>query len=438
MEAVNAPKRDPRGGFNFKNFAKLIAGVQSRYWQLIIGLLLGLVSTGFQLVVPQFASGLINQLGKHFNPALGGLLIGFFILSAVISAVSGAVLGFFGEDVVAKLRLQLWDKLLKLPVSYFDEQKAGEISSRLVNDSTQVKDLLANSFPQMITSILQLLGSLVLMLFMDWRMTAIMFIAVPLMLLVFMPLATRSRKVGFNRQEALAAFNGESNEILSEVRLVKSSGAESHERTAGGEQIDRLYKVGLKEAIYDSIAGPVMTAVMMAMVVGVLAYGASRVLSGSMSLGVLVSFLMYLFQMMGPAGTLGQFFSTLAKTSGSTARIQELLDAPEEDIHSGSAVDATGQTLRAEHLDFAYGDDKTILHDVSFTAKPNQVIAFAGPSGGGKSTLFALLERFYQPTAGSIKLGDTPLRTSSWPIGGGKLAWLVRIPPSWRGPSVTT
>ncbi|WP_318530778.1 ABC transporter ATP-binding protein [Lacticaseibacillus songhuajiangensis] len=409
MEMSQAPRGKRRGGFNFKNFASLIASVKPRYWQLIIGLLLGLISTSFQLIVPQFASGLINQLGKHLNLALGALVIGLFILSAVISAVSGTVLGFFGEDVVAKLRLALWDKLLKLPVSYFDEQKAGEISSRLVNDSTQVKDLLANSFPQMITSILQLVGSLVLMLFMDWRMTAIMFIAVPLMLIIFMPLATRSRKIGFTRQEALATFNGESNEILSEVRLVKSSGAEVHERAAGGEQIDRLYKVGLKEAIYDSIAGPVMTATMMAMVVGVLVYGASRVLAGSLSIGVLISFLMYLFQMMGPAGTLGQFFSTLAKTSGSTERIQELLAAPEEDQASGSAIDAAGQTLTAEHLDFAYADDKQILHDVSFTAKPNQVIAFAGPSGGGKSTIFALLERFYQPTSGNIKLGATPI-----------------------------
>ena len=102
-------------------------------------------------------------------------VVGLFIGSALISAGSGAVLGFFGEDVVAKLRNKLWAKLLVLPVSYFDTTKSGEITSRLVNDSTQVKDLLANSVPRMVTALMQLIGALILMLMMDWKMTAIMF-----------------------------------------------------------------------------------------------------------------------------------------------------------------------------------------------------------------------------------------------------------------------
>lgn len=403
--------------FNFKRFVALIASIRPRYWQLGVGLGLGAIATLAQLAVPQFASTLINQLGKHLNPALAVMVIALFLLSAGISAVSGSTLGFFGENVVANLRRELWAKLLRLPVNYFDEQKAGEISSRLVNDSTQVKDLLANSFPRMVTALLQLIGALVLMLIMDWRMTLVMFIAVPLVMALMLPLAKRSHKVGFARQNALAAFSGESTEILSSVRLVKSSGAEKRERTAGNTQIDKLYRIGLKEAIYDSIAGPLIMTAMMGMVVGVLAYGASRVLAGAMSLGMLISFLMYLFQMISPAATLGQFVSDLAKASGSTERIQELLQAPEEDLVSGSNFDAEGKTLAMHHVDFSYPGGTKVLHDVNFTAAPNSVVAFAGPSGGGKSTIFAMLERFYDPTAGTITIGDqqiNDINLSNW------------------------
>lgn len=408
----------PRGGqqqpyafkkqkFNFKAFAKLVGSIKPHFWELAIGLILGLAATGMQLMVPQFAKQLINQLGHHMNTGLMGLVIAFFVLSALISAVSGSVLGFFGEDVVRKLRKFLWAKILRLPVSYFDETRSGEISSRLINDTSQVKDLLANSMPTMVTSILQLVGALVLMLLMDWKMTLIMFIAVPLVLVVMMPVIRQSHKISIARQDALADFNGQSSEILSDIRLVKSSTAEDLEHEDGNGKIEKLYKIGIKEAIYDSIASPLMQMVMMGMMVGLLIYGASRVASGTMTFGTLISFLMYLTQMIGPFTQMSQFFTDMAKTSGSTARIQEMLQMPEEDQTSGESVALDGKTLDVDHVDFEYEKGQPILQDVSFEAKPNTVVAFAGPSGGGKSTIFGLLERYYNPDKGEIKIGDT-------------------------------
>ena len=231
-------------------------------------------------------------------------------------------------------------------------------------------------------------------------MTAIMALAIPLVMLVMMPVMRQSHKIGRDRQNALADFNGEAGETLSEIRLVKASNAEAFETTKGHTTIKKLYQIGLREAVYDSIAGPLMTAVMMGLFVGVLGYGAHRVAQGSMTMGTMFSFLMYLFQLLGPAATLGQFFSDLAKASGSTERVQTLLAESEEDFSQGAVMDVEGQTLAMKHVDFAYNDSKQILTDVSFEAKPNTVVAFAGPSGGGKSTLFGLLERYYEPTAG--------------------------------------
>lgn len=392
--------------FDMKAFMRLIRQTKPAYWQLGLGLGLGVIATGIQLAVPHFAGDLINGFGKSIDKTLLVSVIGMFILSAVISALSGTVLGIFGENVVSRLRNTLWDKLIRLRVAYFDETKAGEMTSRLINDSTQIKDLLANSFPRMITSLLTVVGALTLMVLKDWRMTAIMALAIPLVMLVMLPVMRQSHKVGRDRQNSLADFNGAAGETLSEIRLVKSSNAEPFETEKGHTTIQSLYKIGLREAVYDSVAGPLMTAVMMGLFVGVLAYGAHRVSQGTMTMGTMFSFLMYLFQLLGPSATLGQFFSDLAKASGSTERVQALLAEPEEDLTSGVDVDVEGQTLAMSHVDFAYDDSKKILSDVSFEAHPNTVVAFAGPSGGGKSTIFSLLERYYTPTAGEIMIGN--------------------------------
>lgn len=397
--------------FSFKDFLGLIKDTKPKYWQLFVGLALGLVATGVQLAVPSYAKQLINSFSKQFNIYMLVGIVVLFILSAVISAASGSLLGFFGEDVIQKLRNNTWRKLLHLRVSYFDNVKSGEMTSRLVNDSTQIKDLLSRSFPGLVTAIFTIVGAFAIMLFMDWKMTLIMAFSVPLVMAVMLPIAKKSHAIGHTRQDELARFNGETDETLSEIRLVKSSNAEQQASQQGQTAIGNLYKIGLKEAIYDSVAGPIMTAVMMGLIVGILAYGSARVAQGTMTIGAMFSFLMYLFQLMGPAATLGQFLTTLSKASGSTERIQELMQEPEEDFSQGTVVDVEGQTLQVESVEFGYDDDQTILHDLSFEAKPNTVVAFAGPSGGGKSTIFSLLERYYEPRNGTIKIGETPINS---------------------------
>lgn len=402
-QAMNKAKRDAQPAkFNLKTFMSLLKDTKPKYWQLWIGLFLGMIATGMQLVVPTFAKNLINGFQHSVDGKLVAVMIIVFLASAVISAASGSLLGFFGEDIVSELRKKIWDKLLTLHVNYFDENKSGEMTSRLVNDSTQVKDLLARAFPSLVTSLLSIVGALVLMIVMDWKMTAIVFLAIPIVMLVMIPIGRQSHKVGRARQDALADFSGDAGDVLSEIRLVKSSNSEKQEAASGYGEIEKLYRIGLKEVFFDSVAGPIMTAVMMGMFVGVLAYGASRVAAGTLSMGAMFSFLMYMFQIIGPAATLGSFFTTLAKASGSTQRIQNLLLEQEEDLEAGKYVDIEGESLEMKHVDFAYDDSKQILKDINFEAQPNTVVAFAGPSGGGKSTVFSLLERFYEPTNGEI------------------------------------
>jgi len=370
-----------------------------------VGILLGFISTGANLFVPQLAQKLINNF-KSISPTLAILTVVIFIAGLITSALSGLLLGIFGENVISKLRKQLWQKLLKMPVKYFDDVKTGEISSRLVNDTSQVKDLLASTLPNAMTSLLQFVGALVIMLAMDWRMTLLMFVAVPLVILVMLPVMNQSRKIGRVRQDELAKFASDSTDVLGEVRLVKSSNGEEHELAKGNRRIDNLYHVGRKEALINSVTQPITNMLMMIMFLGILGYGAIRVMNGAMTMGALVSFLMYLFQIISPVVVISQLFNNMAKTSGATERIQQILTEPEEFVTDKAEKDIASAPLKFENVDFAYEEGKPVLRDVSFETKPNAVVAFAGPSGGGKSTIFSLIERFYQPTGGKILIGE--------------------------------
>ena len=393
-----------RNNFSFSDFFKLINQVHPKYWQLIVGILAGLIGTGANLIVPQFAQRLINGF-KHLNINLVVLTGVVFVGGVLISAVSGYILGVFGEHVVSKLRKKLWSKLLKMPVKYFDNTQTGEIASRLVNDTSQVKNLLANTLPTAITSLLQFFGAMVIMFMMDWQMTLIMLLAVPLVIFALLPFMKLSGRIGRARQDELANFSSDSTNVLSEIRLVKSSDSESKERATGFKRIDNLYSIGVKESWINSLMQPISNMLMMILVIGILMYGGIRVMNGSLSMGALISFLMYLFQLMGPVIMISQFFNELSKTSGSTERIGEMLDEPEEKSADNQKVNIANKELQLHNVDFSYEKGKQILHDINILAKPNSVVAFAGPSGGGKSTIFSLIERFYQPTSGEITIG---------------------------------
>ncbi|MDN3076453.1 ABC transporter ATP-binding protein [Enterococcus faecalis] len=398
--------------FLFKEFLGLIKMTEPNYLLLGIGMIFLVISSSIQVYVPKLASSLVNNFQKGVDYSLLGKVVGLFIFSALVSALGGTILGIFGENVIQNMRKRLWNKLTILKVSYFDSVKAGEISSRVVNDTNQVKQLLAVTFPQTVASVITVIGTVYMMIKMDWHMSLAMVIAVPVVILCMIPVMAFGSKVSHIRQDAMSQFNGLATETLSEIRLVKTSNAESQAQVRAANEVDRLFNVGKKEAIFDASMQPIMMMVFMSMVFGLLAYGMHRIAIGVMTIGTLMSFLMYLFNLIGAMPIIATLFSEVAKAAGSTRRVQELLSREPEDFESGQDIDLSEKTLSVKNVKFSYEDapEEPILTDISFTAQPNQVIAFAGPSGGGKSTIFSLIERFYEPTEGQIKFGDIDIK----------------------------
>ena len=402
---LETPKQ--KENFNFKDFLKLINSVNPKKALFFFGLLLSLVTSGASLIVPQLTKNLVDASGlSKFDSKMLIVLILMFIIQLGFGTIGGFILRYVGESSVKTLREKLWEHLLKLPVNYFDDHKSGESSSRLVNDTSVIKDLITAQFPNFITGAIQLVGSMVILFFMDWKMASLMFSIVPIVVLILLPIGRIMSKLGRKLQAATADFNADVSEKLSEVRLIKASNGEQFEKVTGGSFIEKIFTVGIKDAKIEAILQPIMTTVMLGVFVGILGYGAIRIQQGTLSSGSLVAFLLYLFNIITPVASFATFFSQVQKAMGSTQRIQEILHTKPE-VNRGEKLDVEGKTLTANNLNFSYDQDHQILHDVSFTAKPNTVIAFAGPSGGGKSTIFSLLERFYQPDSGQINIGET-------------------------------
>ncbi|UDM32405.1 ABC transporter ATP-binding protein [Lentilactobacillus laojiaonis] len=398
-----------KGTFKFKDFIRLIDRVNPKRSLFILGIILSLVTTVASLIVPQLTKGLIDtsHLAKISMSTLTILILAF-IIQLGVGTISGFILRYVGESAVKNLREILWNHLLKLPIKYFDDHKSGEISSRLVNDTSIIKDLVTSQFPNFITGALQLAGSIVILFFMDWKMASIMFITVPIFAIIMLPIGKIMSKLGRQLQAATADFNADATEKLSEVRLIKASNGEKSEEASGANFISKIFSLGIKDAKVEAVLQPIMMTAMLGIFVGILGYGAIRVQAGTLTSGSLVAFLLYLFNIISPVATFATFFSQVQKAMGSTERINEILETPVETQlnHANDYIDVEGQNISAQHLYFSYDENHPIIQDVSFEAKPNSVIAFAGPSGGGKSTIFSLIERFYQPTQGKIMVGD--------------------------------
>ena len=397
-----------------KPFISLIQATKIPKLALIFGLIGSIITMIVGLSIPLLTRELVDGFSvEALSVTLIIIIFVVFVLQAVVDGVSTYLLALVGQRIVASLRERMWFKLIRLPVSYFDKQASGESVSRVVNDTGIVKNLISQHFPQFITGIITIVGSIVILIIMDWKMTLLMIIAIPITFAIMMPLGSRMAKVSKGMQDETANFSGGIQQTISEVRLMKSSTAETEEEKKGLAGIKNLYRYGLKEAKIFALIGPSIYTIMMLVIVAIIGYGGIRVAEGSMSTGSLVAFLLYLFQIIYPITSFAMFFTELQKAKGATERIIEILEISEEPGQEGIHKDIANESVHVKNVSFAYEEGEPILKNITFDARPGEMVAFAGPSGGGKTTLFSLLERYHEPTIGEILIGDTPIRTLS-------------------------
>lgn len=405
-------------GSSWGVFFQLIRKTKPSKKRMAIAGTLSVLSTVVGLVIPLFTKNLIDDFSfDNFGSVHIFLLISAFIAQAITSGVSIYLLNHVGQHVVARLRERLWKKHIHLPVRFYDDHKTGEMISRMTNDTAILKGLITDHITNFFTGIIAIIGSFGILLYLDWQMTIIMLALIPLSILILLPLGRKMYKVSKGLQDETAGFTALLSEVLSHVRLVKSSNAEHREYSSGKSGVGRLFQFGLAEAKIHAWIGPLISLVIMSLLVVILGYGGLRVQAGVLSSGDLVAFILYLFQIVIPMTQFTAFFTQLQKAMGASERIIEILEEDEENLHSGKEVEHIHQSIRFKEIEFAYKKEEQILNKITLEIKPGQTTAIVGPSGSGKTTLFSLVERYYLPTGGAIYLGDEQIDSftlASW------------------------
>ncbi|GEN54535.1 ABC transporter ATP-binding protein [Halobacillus faecis] len=394
----------------WKQLLQLIRATHPPKLIFSIALLLSLLTTIAGLAIPLLASRLIDNfdLNDLNTTVITGIVIAFFV-QAVAGGVSVYFLAKVGQHIIASLREKLWQKLLVLPVSYYDSHETGDAVSRMTNDTGVIKNLITEHFTGFITGIISVVGAIVILFYLDWPLTLVMFSIIPLALLFLIPIGRKMANISWNLQSETADFSAHLTRVISEIRLVKASNAEEREWKEGQSGIKKLYTLGLREGVIQALMSPLVSSLIIVVLVLIIGFGGVRVTSGAMTPGELAAFFIYLFQIIMPITQIVVFTTQFQKTVGATEKVLSILSLDEENLQDGRDVTSFDQSLVVQEVSFKYQPDEPILEGVSFAAKKGEVTAIVGPSGSGKTTMFSLIEQFYSPSSGEIRYGEVPI-----------------------------
>jgi len=417
-----------------KDFYHLFQQYRPRMWIVIVAIALVIGESLLSLIVPLITMNIVNAMvAEGFQLLIIATLVVVFVAQIILSGVSLYMMIYVGETIVARLRTTLWNKILYLPIQFFDQHSSGETMSRVTNDTNVIKDFFTMQLIPFFSSFISIIGSVILLFVIDWKTALLLVLFLPLAMLVILPLGSRMYTVSKSLQDETAAFQGDLGRVLGEIRLVKLSIAEPVEEKQGKTRIQSLFGYGMREGKIMAIVMPLMTTVTLVALVIVFGYGGIQVAQGTLTAGALVAVVFYIFQIIFPVTQLAQFYTQFQKAMGATDRIQSIFEfnSEKEKLNSSEKTDLTDLTFN--NVSFQYNTEKTILSNVSFTARSGQMTAFVGPSGAGKTTLFSLIERFYLPNEGNIYYDGTDIQSYKLHDWRSKIAYVSQDSPLMAG-----
>ncbi|MEU3075455.1 ABC transporter ATP-binding protein [Streptomyces laurentii] len=362
-------------------------------------------------------SGMADMLsGVSFTPGKGidfgavgeilGVALLVYVLAGLLMLVSTRMSIKVINRTVYRMREDVQAKLARLPLSYFDKAKRGEVLSRATNDIDNISQTLQQSMGQLINSLLTIIGVLVMMFWISWLLALVALITVPLSVIVAAKIGKRSQPHFVAQWKTTGALNAHIEEMYTGHTLVKVFGRQEESAKDFREQNEALYEAGFKAQFNSGVMQPVMMFVSNLNYVLVAVVGGLRVASGSLSIGDVQAFIQYSRQFSMPLTQVASMANLVQSGVASAERIFELLDAEEQEPDAPASerpVDLKGK-VALEGVSFRYEADKPLIEDLSLTVEPGQTVAIVGPTGAGKTTLVNLLMRFYEVTGGRITL----------------------------------
>ena len=385
---------------------------------VLLSLLLSILTVGLTLYVPILTGRGVDQIVGEGNVNFDGLLavIASIVVSVLITSLAQWIMNHINNQItyriVRDLRVQAFEHLQELPLSYVDRHPSGDLISRIVTDIDQFSDGLLLGFTQLFTGVATILGTILFMLAINPWITLIVVLLSPLSFVVANFIAKKSFSMFKKQSETRGELTGFTNEMLGGIKVVQAFHYQQDADRRFDEINDRLSEYSLKATFFSSITNPATRFMYSAIYAGVAISGGLLAIAGSITVGQLSSFLSYTNQYTKPFNDITSVLTEFQNSLASAARVFELLDEPSAPAEPKDAVvlEHPRGEIRLSHVDFSYAPDVTLIKDLNLSVAPGQRIAIVGPTGCGKTTLINLLMRFYDVQKGSIQVDGCDIR----------------------------
>ena len=400
------------------SFQRVVLLARPELWSLVAGSVCLAVSSSMNLILPKIIGGVVDQTGESGASldqyALG--LMGISLVAAVASALRFSLFTTAGERVVARLRSDLFARLMEQDVAFFDEKKTGELTNRLASDTTILQNTVSVNISMGLRFVVTIVGGIGCLFYTSWRLTLLMLAVVPPIALGAVTYGRRVRKLSRDVQDALAGSSEVAEEALSGIRTVRTFTAEPHEVERYARAVRASFELARARIRVSAVFMGVASFAAFSALAAVLWYGGRLRLAKALTAGDLTQFLIYTLLVAFALGGLSDIWADYMKASGAAERIFELMDrTPAIPPSGGLELAAVEGRVDFEGVAFSYPSraDVQVLAGIDLSIRPGEVVAIVGPSGAGKSTIAALLTRLYDPAAGRILVDGHDLRDLS-------------------------
>lgn len=368
-----------------------------------------LLANLFMLIAPYISGRAIDYVVGENNvnfpmvTKLLAILLALYVLNAVFTWGMTVFTNALSNRSIEKMRKDAFGSLSKLPLCYFDNNSHGDVISRLTNDIDSVSEGLLQGITQLFSGIVTVVGSLLLMFLLEWRITLCVIVITIICIFVSRAIATSSGKMFRLQAKTVGELNGYVSEKVGGLRVVKAFGYEKSALSDFEGINSRLYDCGQKAQFYSSLVNPTTRYINNLAYISVGVLGGLTVLTGHLSVGIISSFLIYATQFARPINDMTSILTQLQSAIAAATRIFELCDAePETDDSDRAVLDVKKGEVVFKDVDFSYDKSRELIKNLTITAKPGQRIAIVGPTGAGKTTIVNLLMNFYDTDTGDI------------------------------------
>ena len=386
---------------------------------LFAALVCTMLAAGGNLYLPWIFRDMIDKVltakDAYMLNLISASIVVIFLLRGIFLYWQNYLMSYVGQHVIIDIRSEVFHKLQRLSMSFYDKNKTGTIMSYVTNDVNALQGAMVDNTVELVTESIILIGSIFAMIYLDWKLTLFTILTFPIVLYFMNFFGKKIRRSGGMIQEATADITSVLQESVSSARVVKSFVREKYEIERFEKENAANLAANLKNARYMATLTPTIEFVAALGVTLILWYGGNNVIEGDTTAGSLVAFLAYAVNISNPIKRITRVTGNIQKALAAAQRVFDVLDLPEEvtDLPDARPLPAVTGSVSFEHVTFSYNKGDEIIHDLSFSVKPGQAIGLVGPSGAGKSTIASLLPRFYDCDSGTIRIDGTDIRDAT-------------------------